>query len=237
MRDINGRDEEPERRAKRRYVDLSVRRHSVLDVFQGEGRRVAIGRVGKFEGARFAVIFIHGRGGDRRLGMDDYRFGGNFNRLKNLAVRNGGVYIAPSITDFGAGGLADVAALVRGFHQASPGAPVILACGSMGSAICLAAANDETMAGTLAGLVLLGGIPDPGLATSALVKRKVPIDFVHGSNDTVYAEEAQRAVFDAIRAKDKAYPTRFVMLSTGSHGSPIRMVDWKSVLAFMLARY
>ncbi len=36
------------------------------------------------------MIFIHGRGGDRKLGANDKRFGGNFNRLKNLAVDNGG---------------------------------------------------------------------------------------------------------------------------------------------------
>lgn len=235
MRDINGRDEVPERRVKRQYVDLSVRRHTQLGLFQGEGRRLDIGQTGKFEAARFAVIFVHGRGGDRRLGMDDYRFGGNFNRLKNLAVKNGGVYIAPSFDDFGGEGLADLAALVRSFRAASPGAAVILACGSMGSGICLAAANDGEMAAALSGLVLLGGIPDPALARSALVKRKVPIDFVHGSNDSVYPAESQRAVFDAIRAADKAYPTRFVMLTTGSHGAPIRMVDWKRVLSFMLA--
>lgn len=237
MRDINGRDEEPERRVKRQYVDLSTRRHTQLAAIAAEGRRVEIGQTGKLEGARFAVIFIHGRGGDRRLGMDDYRFGGNFNRLKNLAIKNGGVYIAPSIADFGAGGLADAAALVNAVHEASPGAPVVLACGSMGSAICLAAAADAGLSETIAGLVLLGGIPDPALAKSALVKRKAPILFVHGSNDSVYAADAQREVFDAIRARDKTYPARFVMLSTGSHGSPIRMVDWKAALGLVLARY
>ena len=30
--------------------------------------------------------------------MEDLRFGGNFNRLKNLMARNGGVYISPDFS-------------------------------------------------------------------------------------------------------------------------------------------
>ena len=44
--------------------------------------------------------------------MNDYTFGGNFNRLKNLAVANGGTYYVPSVRSFDEKGVADVAALI-----------------------------------------------------------------------------------------------------------------------------
>lgn len=44
--------------------------------------------------------------------MNDYTFGGNFNRLKNLAVANGGTYYVPSVRSFDDNGVADVAALI-----------------------------------------------------------------------------------------------------------------------------
>ena len=43
MRDINGRDQIVERRVKRNYVDLSVRRKTRMRIFSGDGRRLEIG--------------------------------------------------------------------------------------------------------------------------------------------------------------------------------------------------
>ncbi len=237
MRDINGRDQIPERRVKRNYVDLSVRRKSRMRTIEAAGRRVEIGEAGTFDGARFAVIFIHGRAGDRRLGMDDFRFGGNFNRIKNLAANNGGVYIAPTVREFGPSGVADVEGIVGSFRAANPGAPVIIACGSMGSIICLSMARDQNAVANLAGMILLGGMPDPDLPATPLVKAGVPLAFVHGSNDSVYDWERQKAVFEAIRKRRPSYPARFVLLNTGSHGSPVRMIDWKMTLDRMLSPY
>lgn len=237
MRDINGRDQIPERRVKRKHVDLSVRRKSTMATFEGGGRRVEIGVSGNFNRARFAVIFIHGRNGDRRLGMNDFRFGGNFNRIKNLAAKNGGVYIAPSVREFGASGVADVEAIIAEFRGRNPGAPVVLACGSMGSIVCLSLARDSGAVSNLSGMILLGGMPDPDFSSSALVKAGVPVTFVHGSNDSVYDWERQKAVFDAIRARRASYPARFILLNTGSHGAPIRMIDWRETLNDMFAPF
>ena len=101
MRDINGRDQIPERRVKPAYVDTGVRWKSQEDeTLQLGDRKLDVTRIGPASGQAFTVIFIHGRGGDRRLGSNDYTFGGNFNRLKNLAYRNGGTYYAPSVKGF-----------------------------------------------------------------------------------------------------------------------------------------
>jgi len=84
LRDINERDEVPERRAKRKYVSLGVR-----DVQQDVALRADVGEVrhivvGKTAGAKFITLYIYGQGGSSKQGMDDFTFGGNFNRIKNL---------------------------------------------------------------------------------------------------------------------------------------------------------
>ncbi len=232
MRDINGRDREPERRVKEAYVSLGVRRDQENATLQISGQSVDVTRVGPEQGAAFTVIFIHGRGGDRRLGVNDYTFGGNFNRLKNLVAGNRGVYYSPSVKSFGEQGVTDIAALIRYSFEQSAGRPVILACASMGGFICQGISRNPESVRYLKGMVLLGGPPDPQLSASPLAKLKRPIYFAHGSADSVYKAEDQAAVFRKL--SQAGYPTRFTLFQTGSHGTPIRMVDWREVLNFIL---
>lgn len=231
MRDIHQRDQQPERRVRSRYVSLGVKRQSRLAVHQANGREIEIGLTGEYAAARFAVIFVHGRGGDQRLGMNDYTFGGNFNRLKNLMVANGGAYLAPTIESFDDIGARDVKAVIEAGR-----APVVLACASMGSIICAKLARDPAVVSRLAGMVLLGGAPDSGIVSSAAVKARLPMMFTHGSDDSVYDWKSQKAVFDRVRASSPDYPARFVLFNTGSHGTPMRMTDWKLTLEFLLSR-
>jgi dienelactone hydrolase len=232
MRDINWRDSEPERRVKNAYVALGVRRVQENETLSLSGRKVDVTRVGQAQGAAFSVIFIHGRGGDRRLGVNDYTFGGNFNRLKNLVTASGGTYYSPSVKSFDDAGAADIGALIRYASQQSAGKPVILACASMGGIICQNVARDAKVVGDLGGMVLLGGPPDPGLAGTPLAKAKLPIYFAHGGADSVYKADDQARIY---RGLQKAgYPVQFTLFNTGSHGTPIRMVDWREVLNFVL---
>lgn len=232
MRDINGRDREPERRVKDEYVSLGVRRYQENQTLVIGDRKIDVARVGRGQGAAFTVIFIHGRGGDRRLGSNDYRFGGNFNRLKNLAVGNGGTYYAPSIGSFGEQGAADMLLLIRHAFEQSAGRPVILACASMGGIICQHISRDKEAVRYLSGMVVLGGPPDPGLPTTPLAKLEIPVYLAHGSADSVYRAEDQAAVYRKLRKA--GYPVRFTLYQTGGHGTPIRMVDWRKVLNFLL---
>ncbi|WP_377298737.1 alpha/beta hydrolase [Rhizobium sp. SGZ-381] len=232
QRDINARDEEPERRVKSAYVDTGVRKDQVNETLNLSGSPLEVMRVGPLQDAAFTVIFIHGRGGDRRLGANDYSFGGNFNRLKNLAVQNGGSYYAPSIKSFDPNGAADVAALVRHVFELSAGRPVILACASMGGFICQSVSRDKEAVRYLKGLVIMGGPPDPGFLTTPAAKLKIPVYFAHGSADKVYKAEDQIGLFEKMRAKK--YPVVFRLFETGGHGTPVRMSDWREILNFML---
>ncbi len=232
-RDINGRDEVPERRVHGTYVDLGVRRAQKDLVAETAAGRIAHMAVGRQEKARFIVVYLHGQGGSRRQGMDDFTFGGNFNRIKNLAAGNDGLYLTVDFPDFGVGGARLVAELAGHYATRSPGAPVFVACGSMGGGPCWRLADDAALVPRLGGLLLLGSHWDEGFFSSRAYKRKVPLFFGHGGNDRVYPVEKQEAFFRAILTRTPGYPARFVRFETGSHGTPIRMSDWRGTLNWM----
>lgn len=234
MRDINGRDEVPERRVKRQYVDMTPKKAQALESVSVEGRALEVGRVGPASGQAFTVIFIHGRGGDRRLGMNDYTFGGNFNRLKNLAVANGGTYYAPSVRSFDENGVADIAALIADAAKKSGGKPVVLTCASMGSFICYGISRDKAAVASLKGMAILGGAVDPDFPKSVFAKARKPVWFTHGSADKVYSADQQATIFRSLLKSGE--PARFTRYETGSHGTPVRMTDWRAVLNWILSR-
>ena len=74
---------------------------------------------------------------------------------------------------------------------------------------------------------------DPGLTKSAAYERRTPFVFGHGSRDTVFPIENQEALLARF---GKNYPVRFIRFETGTHGTPIRMVDWRAELNWMLTR-
>ncbi|MDL2407333.1 alpha/beta hydrolase [Rhizobium calliandrae] len=233
MRDINGRDEVPERRVKPAYVATGVSWKAQQDETLPLGeRKLDVTRIGPLSEQAFTVIFIHGRGGDRRLGSNDYAFGGNFNRLKNLAYNNGGTYYAPSVKSFDSDGVADIAALIRYSYEQSGGRPVILTCASMGSFICWGITRDAESVKRLKGMAILSGVTDPDFVNSPFYKAKLPIWFTHGSRDPVYAATNQEALFERLYKAN--YPTRFTLFATGNHGTPVRMTDWRKVLNWII---
>ncbi|WP_040677055.1 alpha/beta hydrolase family protein [Nitratireductor pacificus] len=235
MRDINGRDDIPERRVNGGYISTGVRRVQedlALRTSAGTVRHVA---VGTRERASAIVLYLHGQGGNRRQGVDDFTFGGNFNRIKNLMANAGGLYLSPDFSDFSAQGAREIAALIDHYATRSPGAPVFVACGSMGGALCWMLASDPATAKRLGGLLLLGSMWDEGFLEAPAFAGRVPVFFGHGSRDPVFAVEKQEAFFQRIRRAAPNYPARFVRFETGTHGTPIRMTDWRETLNWMLS--
>ncbi len=234
-RDIDERDQIPERRVRGKYVSTAVRKVQqdlALKTGAGTVRHFA---VGKTDGALAITVYLHGQGGSRKQGVDDFTFGGNFNRIKNLMAANGGLYLSPDFTDFGAKGAAEIAALIGHYAEKSPGARIFVACGSMGGSLCWELAGDRTVAAKLSGLLLLGSLWDDRFSASPAFKRKVPVFFGQGSRDPVFPVKKQEAFFRSIMAKSPDYPARFVRFETGTHGTPIRMTDWRETLNWMLS--
>jgi dienelactone hydrolase len=234
-RDINKRDQVPERRVRGKYVSTGVRKVQkdlALKTDAGTIRHFAVGRT---EGARIITIYLHGRGGNRKQGVDDFTFGGNFNRIKNLMAANRGLYLSPDFSDFSEKGASEVAALIDHYAEKSPDAKIFVACGSMGGMLCWQLASKGAVAARLSGMLLLGSLSDESFLSSAAFKRKVPVFFGQGSHDTVFPVEKQEAFYRSIIAKSPGYPARFVRFETGTHGTPIRMTDWRETLNWMLS--
>lgn len=232
-RDLRGRDEIPERRVKASYVDLAPLQGQRELVVATEVARVPHLIVGKPQNARFIVVYLYGQGGSRKQGMSDHTFGGNFNRIKNLAHRNGGLYITPDFSDFGVTGARQVASLLSYYATSSPDARIYIACGSMGGGLCWKLADDADLAPQLGGLLLLGSHWDDSFLATRAFQRRVPVFFGHGGNDRVFPVETQERFFRSILRRAPDYPARFVRFETGSHGTPIRMVDWRATLNWM----
>ncbi len=234
MRDINDRDAIPERRVKPRYISTGVRRVQQDLSLNKAGAKITHFAIGRQKNARMIVLYLHGQGGSRKQGVDDFTFGGNFNRLKSLMAENDGLYLVPDFPDFGENGASQISELIRYYSAASPGAPVFVACGSMGGGICWNLAKDQKIAAHMGGLLLLGSHWDESFLTTPTFKARVPVLFAHGSRDKVFPVVKQEEFFRRIRKTDPAYPVRFMRFESGTHGTPIRMIDWRESLNWML---
>lgn len=236
QRDLRDRDKIDEREVERKYVSMKPRRSQDDYKLKANGREIRYMGVGKAEGgANAVVIYIHGQGGNRFQGMNDLSFGGNFNRIKNLMVRNGGAFLSAEFADFGTKGTEDIASLIAYQKKLSPSARVVVACGSMGNIICWNLLKSSRYASMLSGIMVLGGPKDPGFLKSGALSRNVPLFMAHGSNDSVYNWETQANFFKQIKRAAPGYPARFTLFDTGSHGTPIRMTDWRLVLNWMFS--
>ncbi len=236
-RDLYQRDAVPMKRVKRRYLSLATRK-SERDYTLREGKvTVKFIGVGKVSGgAKAIVIFVHGQNGTRFLGANDNMFGGNFNRIKNLMLRNEGAYLSPRVSDFRARGAAEIALVMKTMAERSPGAPVFVACGSMGGAICWRLIQNRRTAQLLGGILLLGSTYDVKfLKNAAAIGRRVPVYLGHGGDDKVFNWKGQARFFKRLRQIAPGYPVRMVLFDTGSHGTPIRMTDWREIINWMLA--
>ncbi|BCJ89603.1 phospholipase [Terrihabitans soli] len=235
-RDIHIRDDVPERRVQPHYVSTGVRKVQEDAVLESPLGKIRHFTVGKTDGAAIITMYLHGQGGSRKQGVDDITFGGNFNRIKNLMAQNGGLYLSPDFSDFAERGTAEIKTLLLHYIARSPSAPVIIGCGSMGGQVCWNLAKDPVIGPRLGGLLLLGSFPDEEFLDSAAFRAKVPVFFGHGGADTVVSVIKQEQFFRSLPGKSPGYPTRFVRFETGSHGTPIRMTDWRAEINWMLAQ-
>lgn len=238
-RDLYGRDVEPGDKVDPKYVSLDTQAVEADLVLEIGARKIRYVGVGMSDGkAKAIVLFIHGRGTDRFSGVNDWIHGGNFNRIKNLMMRNSGLYLSPSFPNFRRKGADTVAALI--LHQAalSPGAPIILACGSWGGKICWRLVRHPDVGPLLAGLIFFDARMDDGFIDEA--KRHVPADHlpIHISNsvgDRLIGWRKQLRFFEKMKAAIPDYPIRYVLFSAGTHGISLRMTDWRLAINWMIA--
>jgi len=235
QKEINERDAVNEKKVKKEYVSLEplkFQKDARIKTKAGWVRHFTVGRT---EGASIIVFYIHGHRGSREQGVDDWTFGGNFNRLKNLAVKSGGLYISPDFQGFTGRGAQQIAGLIEHYKARSPNAKLILSCGSAGGRICYQLAKKDAIAAQMDGIMFLGSFSDNGFLSSDAFKDRVPIYIGHGSRDYISLVENLEGFYRSIRARDPSYPIKMVRFETGTHGTPIRMTDWRGVINWMLS--
>ncbi|MEE9315474.1 MAG: alpha/beta hydrolase [Rhizobiaceae bacterium] len=238
QRDIIARDKIPLRKTHQQFVDEGVRWSRRVRSYKSPNGKFKYFSTGKKKGARVTVIWIHGLGGNRRQGVSDWTFGGNFNRLQNLMTKNKGILVSPDFTDFKDKGATDIKTLMTEYKRRSPEGSLILACGSMGGGICWRLAEDPTTAAMMNGMFILGSHWHDDFLKSSTIKksgRTLPIYFGHGTKDVTFKAKVQRNFFNKIRKINPAYPARFIMFNKGVHGTPMRMVDWRTEINWMLS--
>ena len=230
-RDILNRDKVAGKVVHAKWISRIAPWHRKARKYKGAGGRThATYVVGKTKSPRVAVVFLHGRNGTHRLGVQDRSFGGNFNRLQNLLVKGRGRYYTPTFSDFGARGTADLAALIARIEREAPNAAIIFACGSTGTNHCWNLIKDPKTRGRIDGMVLLGGY----WADGVVGKADFPVVFAHGSKDSYYPVDRVRDFADAMRRGGQ--DVRFLEFATGGHGTPIRMIDWRQELNWLLSK-
>ena len=225
MRDVNGRDEIPVDKTldERVYLlDSSLERTS-------KKNNIRYHVAGYPRVADFIVFFIHGNGGNRDLGFDDWTFGGNFNRLKNLAVRNNGAYVSPTVR-FNTNSMNNVGSMISQFKSDNPKAKIILACASQGGSVCWHLASSTIYANSISGMVFLGTAVNMPNLIVPYIKSGKPIVFAHGSSDPILPWKNLKRSYDRIRRSRKGYPIRYYLWDGGIHGSPVRTIDWRLTL-------
>ncbi|MEM9279189.1 MAG: alpha/beta hydrolase [Pseudomonadota bacterium] len=232
-RDINKRDELPVRKVHGKYVSSKPKRHQVDTSITANGRTITHFAVGALSGnASMTVIFLHGRDGSRHLGFSDEKFGGNFNRVKNLMFRNNGVYISSDFANFEESGRQDITALVSHYRPKTSG-KIVIACGSMGSFLCWRLMKNKQANSMIDGYVIMGGFPDPDFLASGNLRvpdGRKPIYFAHGSIDAVYDWKNTYRFYSQLRQKSPGYPVKMALFDGGKHGTPVRMIDWRVAL-------
>lgn len=235
-RDIDGRDEVLERRVRRQYVELSRDLEAEEKQLATPKGPLSYAQVGTSSKGQPTLVFVHGRNGDRRLGLNDWTFGGNFNRLKNLLVRSGGSYITVDAGRLGDDDAQRISALLAQLKSEADSPELILTCASMGGQICWTIATGPAVA-SIDAMILLGSDSTPQRFEAMRRARggSLPIFMAHGTRDKVYAFDRQLAAYEAVRKRWPTDPIRFVGFDDGNHGTPIRMVDWRDTLNWIAA--
>jgi hypothetical protein len=234
-RDLNGRDAVPLTQALPERIAPVDKAQQDL-VLSDKAVTVPFVEVGDLtKPAKLAFIFVHGAGGNRFQGVDDQTFGGNFNRAKNLVTKAGGIYLSPGLTDETDKGAAEVKLLMQEFAKHSPGAPIFVACSSNGGRLCMRLLDDPASVQLLGGVFFLGAITSTGIFGTTIPKAsRVPIYVGAGSADAIVSSRGGDRLYKGLKARDPTYPIHLVIFKSGKHGTPMRMIDWRTELNWMV---
>lgn len=226
-RDLEDRDAIAEKRVKDEYVSVLNKTDTFFQLWRKRIDYIQVWKNNK--DTKFIVLYMHGMGGNRFQGVNDWTFWGNFNRIQNISVSNWGTYISPDFSDFWKTGISQMKALILRKKYESPSAKIIVSCASSGWSICWGLAKEKNIVDWL---VILGSNNDYQFLKNAT--KKIPIYMAHGQKDRVISMKSQYDFFK-YALQEKKFPIIMETFENGTHGTPIRMVDWKIALNWVLS--
>jgi hypothetical protein len=203
--------------------------------FEHRGRTLKYLAVGDLsKPAKMILVYVHGLGDDRSQGMHEKRFGGTFARLKRLAAENDAIYLSPGFSGFGGVAEGQIAALITDYAGRSPGAPVFVACISLGGNLCWRLAKNGGDASPIRGILVFGAPVDRGfLKHLEPSPRHVYLGI--GTKDAFTSWKSADAFFRDVKTAAPDYPIKLTIFDAGEHATAIRLTDWVEVLNWMLA--
>jgi hypothetical protein len=183
--------------------------------------------------AKMILVYVHGLGDDRSQGVHEKRFGGTFARLKRLAAENNVIYLSPDFSGFGREAEGQIAALITDYAGRSPGAPVFIACISLGGNLCWRLAENAGDASPLRGILVFGA-PDRGFLKH-IASPPVSVYLGIGTKDAFTSWKSEDTFFRDVKTAAPDYPIKLTIFEGGEHATAIRLTDWVEVLNWMLA--
>lgn len=227
-RDLEDRDFIDVDQAFPEWVDLSLKDKEVAETYYDEPTMTNYPYYKISGWNKFLFIFIHWLNWNATWWFKDWTFNGNFNRLKHIAYYNEWTYISPTIKNFGQGARAFSRYIIE-FKRKNPNAKIFIACWSSGGETCWRIYDDTTI--PLDWIFMLGSMP-PFLWIESALKRNIPIYYWHGWKDK--SMPLWWAIWTYLRLKENKKKVKLEVFTNGVHGTPLRMVDYLSILRWMV---
>lgn len=227
-RDLEDRDFIDVDQAFPEWVDLSLKDKEVWETYYDEATKTSYPYYKISWWNKFLFLFVHWLNWNATWWFKDWTFNGNFNRLKHIAYYNKGTYISPTIKNFNNWAKAFWRYIIN-YKKQNPNAKIFIACWSSWGETCWKIYDDINI--PLDWIMMLGSMP-PFLWMKSALKRNIPIYYGHWEKDR--AMPMSWSINTYLNLKKNGKKVKLEVFTNGVHWTPLRMVDYLSVLRWMV---
>lgn len=236
--DLYERDIEPVDKVKEEYIDISYieKWYEKEEKINISWKELTYFIAKKDDNIDKLVIYIHWWWWNRFQGMSDYTFGWNFNRVKNLMIHNTGAYISPDFSNFWYKGQNEIHKIILNQKEKNKNLKnVFIACGSSGWEVCWGLFNNEEFNKDINWIILVWSSVNYWFFNNKEIKKRlIPIFLGHWTNDKQIWYQWHTNFFNKIKQENINYPIKLHLYNTWVHWTPIRMINWKETIEWML---
>lgn len=183
---------------------------------------------------KYIVLYFHWMAWNKTWWAKDYTFWWNFNRIQNLAIENQMVYISPTLKDFNNKWVKDIYELIKRKQNEFRNAKIILTAGSSWWTLLwnLVNINNWELTKDIRGIMLLGSVIDYNF--NNVLENRIPIYIAHWNRDSSISYKEKEIYYNQIKKIIKDYPIKVEIFDRWIHWTPIRMLDWRKSINWIL---